>query len=890
MTTRVNAHVAGEALEAPPALRFRWPWRPYQARVLGALERHLSDRRLHVVAAPGSGKTVLGLELFRQLGHPALALSPTRTIRDQWLARLCDFLPANAAAPPSWTSSDLAAPAFFTSITYQALHARHRRETADKDRPEPVNERDGGPPPASEVRRLAGVLRRRGIRTLILDEAHHLTKAWWKALAELTGGIPDATIISLTATPPYDALGTEWRRYEALCGPVDEEISVPELVRSGTLCPHHDYVRAVAPHAAERRLLEDRERSIGTVTEELAASPELASAVSRHPWLAEPDARAVLDDTEFAASLLVFLHARSQSLPGPLLELLGADAEDLPPLDRRWWNVLLYHYLFGTTWAESTERVEHRDRLKRQLRERGLLRRRELRLRDDRSLATRLSLSPAKLDACVEIYRLERVHRADGLRQAFLTDYIREREPDRLGVWPLFLRLVAAAAADERPEIALVTGRMAVVHRSILEALPAEVASDSDIAPVPEAPGFVRVRRGDAGLVAPITHALEEGYLRVIVGTRALLGEGWDAPSLNSLVLASYAGSFVSANQMRGRAIRRSGRDPEKVASIWHLVAIDPRSPSGLSDWDNLRDRFDRFVGLAEGRPVIENGLDRLALPSPEAGASAEVISAASADRLADLPRLGARWREGIEVGEHGRVVPAVRVDRAPRRPRVLFSKTLRRLAISGVLFGVGVFEWALRVGVELRMLERPLRLLTIAALIGAAASMPGLARAAWAWLRTLPVDGVLRQIGLAVRDALFEAGALSAEPGTADVEVRQLDAGVHTLALAGESFLDQSIFADAVEEVLGPVENPRYLVTREAGRRRPADYHAVPAILGTNADKARIFHRHWVKRLGASSLVYTRSPEGRAVLLRARSRAFSSTFVPAADRLDRWQ
>jgi hypothetical protein len=35
---------------------------------------------------------------------------------------------------------------------------------------------------------------------------------------------------------------------------------------------------------------------------------------------------------------------------------------------------------------------------------------------------------------------------------------------------------------------------------------------------------------------------------------------------------------------------------------------------------------------------------------------------------------------------------------------------------------------------------------------------------------------------------------------------------------------------------------------------------------------------------------MYTRSPDGRRALVGARSRAFSTAFVPAAERLDRWQ
>ncbi len=39
-----------------PAFRFAGTWRGYQQRLIDELDRHLDDRRLHVVAAPGAGK------------------------------------------------------------------------------------------------------------------------------------------------------------------------------------------------------------------------------------------------------------------------------------------------------------------------------------------------------------------------------------------------------------------------------------------------------------------------------------------------------------------------------------------------------------------------------------------------------------------------------------------------------------------------------------------------------------------------------------------------------------------------------------------------------------------------------------------------------------------
>jgi superfamily II DNA or RNA helicase len=42
----------------------------------------------HFVGHPGSGKTVIGLEILRRLERPALVLAPTATIEGQWRDKL----------------------------------------------------------------------------------------------------------------------------------------------------------------------------------------------------------------------------------------------------------------------------------------------------------------------------------------------------------------------------------------------------------------------------------------------------------------------------------------------------------------------------------------------------------------------------------------------------------------------------------------------------------------------------------------------------------------------------------------------------------------------------------------------------------------------------------
>ena len=103
----------------PEDVRFNATWRPYQARVLKELEGYLEDDKLHVVAAPGSGKTVLGIEVLRRLDRPTLVLAPTLAIRDQWIQRFIDLFLPKGSRKPEWISSDLLEP---NSILLQPIN------------------------------------------------------------------------------------------------------------------------------------------------------------------------------------------------------------------------------------------------------------------------------------------------------------------------------------------------------------------------------------------------------------------------------------------------------------------------------------------------------------------------------------------------------------------------------------------------------------------------------------------------------------------------------------------------------------------------------------------------------------------------------------------------
>ncbi len=114
------------------SINFHGQFRTYQQKILDSADEYLQDGRIHIVAAPGSGKTILGLELIRRLHAPCIILSPTTTIRNQWGERFTEsFLQGEDSA--EYLSYYLNHLSPLTSVTYQALHAAMKRAKDTED-------------------------------------------------------------------------------------------------------------------------------------------------------------------------------------------------------------------------------------------------------------------------------------------------------------------------------------------------------------------------------------------------------------------------------------------------------------------------------------------------------------------------------------------------------------------------------------------------------------------------------------------------------------------------------------------------------------------------------------------------------------------------------------
>lgn len=107
-----------------------------------------------------------------------------------------------------------------------------------------------------------------------------------------------------------------------MCGEIDEEITIPELVKEGSLCPHQDFVYFNYPTEEECQAVEKFEERSDAVFQKLMQDSVFVNAIQSHKALADLTAAEkllgaktlpVMDKSKMEPLLTGFLYEDTES-------------------------------------------------------------------------------------------------------------------------------------------------------------------------------------------------------------------------------------------------------------------------------------------------------------------------------------------------------------------------------------------------------------------------------------------------------------------------------------------------------------------------------------------------------------------------------------------------
>ena len=906
------------------SIGFNGKLRPSQVAAVSVIEPELDihGKHLHIVAPPGSGKTVLGLYVWANLVRkPTLVLSPNSAIQAQWAARTDLF---DLDGKEEYVSTDGKKPGLLTSLTYQSITMPKRGgEQLDQvaielwgesliANGEAVDEesaiawiddlktknkkyfderlsvyrkkvRDDFSKHGNALwtlhessRKTLERLKKIGIGMIILDECHHLLHHWGRVLTEVREFFDDPIVLGLTATPPdfqhYEE--DDAKRYQEFFGDIDYEVPVPALVRDSNLAPYQDLAFFVRPSQNELNYVAQVDEEFQTLLNDLHQIPDYPNAtlpIDKWVFKALDERKSpggkreewnkfVKRNAGFAnagrAFLLNSIGSLPQGVPFPPDHLLNSYQNKLailrPVLDR--------YVRHGLRRSESELDHEKAHLVTQRLRMLGT-QITESGIRPCASPVGRImAYASTKAKAISTILSSEMQALGGDIRAVIITDFEKTSATTLVegvmddevgGAVAAFRQAVECDNVDLLNPI-LMTGSTVLVDDDLAEEFLAAANNwinerNLAITLVDEVRGRYHEIIGKGKDWIPrhyslmITEFFQLGITKCLIGTRGLLGEGWDASRINVLIDLTTVTTSMSINQLRGRSIRLDKEWPEKVANNWDIVCLAEEFTNGFSDYERFKKKHKQLYGVCDDG-AIEKGVGHVhaAFTEAEPEGVSEGMSVFNEDMLRrSRNRSHVRSLWGIGQPFHA-------------KPTVAVEAYLSVGSGGGFPFGDEKTPWT--------------------------------------------DESLVQAISLSIVNSLIHLGMISRN---CRADGGDRGGGWVRLHLENATEQESALFSSCLEEVLGPMEKPRYVISRSskfitdtwlskimpeiiAKFFRPVEeklvmYHTVPKVLAASAEKAEIFQRYWNEFVSPSELFYARSKEGKIRVDIIKS----STMVP---------
>ncbi len=925
-------------------LSFLHPLRGYQQEIIELAHQKLGagERELNIVAPPGAGKTIIGLQLICDLKIKTLVLCPNTTIQNQWIKKLDLFLSPESqmVSASDFIGKSTTKPQPISVHTYQALSTPEREQEliinsalsswleeikGDQERIDQM--RDHNPKAyAKELARHKRKARRRlmddvnldqilhpkamklvqslkdqKFGLVVLDECHHLTDYWASVISKIIDYLENPLIIGLTATPPEGKSNQQKTRYLKLVGDIDYEVPTPALVKDGSLAPYQDLVYFTRPTKDESTFIAEHSKRLDELIEKINTS-ELFKG-----WLYGKSIdlknglflESIRNDEKLTVALCRAIWHKKLELP----ELVNQSPFVMQEPDLDEWLILIEDFCLRYLKI-SPDELQHSylSELKVSLRMLGYNISETGISAGASTVDKTLSLSSSKADACCEILAYEYGNLEGKLRAAIVCDY----EGAALAVFEKLLKDNVSMLVHP----VLVTGSRLHIDPSLQKKVQRE-AKDGPVE-FKMTPQSGMSVKGVEHPVKLVTALLEIGATQCLIGTRGILGEGWDSPSLNTLIDLTAITTATGIKQLRGRSLRKSESGVEnlnyqlKVANNWDIICIFPQMEKGLNDFNRFDKKHKDFFGLSF-QDNIECGIKRLHpafsdLKADEILASQDAFNQEMLNRALARDSVYKRWKIGEPYYNTAKIsleissLPKLSVSPAfvfqhkknyeEHRLELIRSRqdTLVKCSLASFTAAIATYAIMTAQGIASAATLAPMLIIMgIGFLASKILAQKTTAKLKNSLLVKEDQTAILNRILTATLAALSQCGFAPESIDSSKIELISLGQNDYRVQMKDIDPVAAKNIARSLEEVMMPVINQPYVIPKyeySAGDMEPEDYfkhylagdltpyissyHPVPSLLARSARGRETFEKAWNEHVSPGSVVTLESnPEG---------------------------